>query len=110
MKTAHNASVLKALPSKMEHILSKTMKRAKRLMTDLSSTDRTRTSIFKGLGKKLKEKMEEFHVLRANTNEDYKEIIQMRYLTVTRENPNEKTFDLLISTGENETFLQKAIQ
>ncbi|KAL2900960.1 hypothetical protein RDABS01_026042 [Bienertia sinuspersici] len=54
--------------------------------------------------------MEEFRELRAKVNEEYKETIQRRYFTVTGENPDEKTLDLLISTGESETFLQKAIQ
>lgn len=41
------------------------------------------------------------HSLRVKLN---------RYFTVTGENPDEGTLDTLISTGQSETFLQKAIQ
>ncbi|KAL2924097.1 hypothetical protein RDABS01_015588 [Bienertia sinuspersici] len=78
-KLAHHASVVKALPSMMEQGVSQARKRVKLIMDQFnvleksneesqslpkygpsSSTDRTRTSIFRGLGKKLKEKMDEF--------------------------------------------------
>lgn len=38
------------------------------------------------------------------------DFIFFRYYTVTGENPDEATVDNLISTGQSETFLQKAIQ
>ncbi|CAH1452286.1 unnamed protein product [Lactuca virosa] len=41
---------------------------------------------------------------------EYRETVQRRYYTVTGENPDESTVDNLISTGQSETFLQKAIQ
>jgi syntaxin 1B/2/3 len=33
-----------------------------------------------------------------------------RYFTITGEKPDEQTIENLISSGESETFLQKAIQ
>lgn len=128
-KTAHNAGVVKALRSRMDQDVSQTLKKAKLIKDRLqaldksnaasrslpecgpgSSTDRTRTSVVGGLGKNLKDKMEEFQELREKINGEYRETVERRYYTVTGENPDEKTVDLLISTGESETFLQKAIQ
>jgi syntaxin 1B/2/3 len=75
-----------------------------------SSSDRTRSSVVNGLKKKLKDSMETFNRLRELISSEYRETVQRRYFTVTGENPDDKTLDLLISTGESETFLQKAIQ
>ncbi|XP_021771266.1 syntaxin-121-like [Chenopodium quinoa] len=128
-KTAHKSGVVKAIRSRMDQDVNQTMKKAKHIKECLqaldksnvasrslpdcgpgSTTDRTRTSVVGGLGKKLKDKMDEFQELRAKINEEYKETVGRRYYTVTGENPDEKTVDLLISSGESETFLQKAIQ
>ncbi|GLT60811.1 hypothetical protein SLA2020_335600 [Shorea laevis] len=75
-----------------------------------SSSDRTRTSVVNGLRKKLKDSMDSFNGLRQQISSEYRETVQRRYFTVTGENPDDKTVDLLISTGESETFLQRAIQ
>lgn len=128
-KTVHKVGVVKALRSRMDQDVNQTLKKAKHIKNCLqaldksneesrslpdcgpgSSTDRTRTSVVGGLGKQLKDKMEEFQELRSKINQEYKETVERRYFTVTGENPDEKTVDLLISSGESETFLQKAIQ
>ncbi|KAM2229644.1 hypothetical protein ACFX1S_014149 [Malus domestica] len=54
--------------------------------------------------------MDSFNDLRNKISSEHRETVQRRYFTVTGENPDDKTLDLLISTGESETFLQKAIQ
>lgn len=41
---------------------------------------------------------------------EYKETVGRRYFTVTGEKPSEDLIENLISSGESETFLQKAIQ
>jgi syntaxin 1B/2/3 len=41
---------------------------------------------------------------------EYKETVARRYYTVTGETAEESTIEALISSGESETFLQKAIQ
>jgi syntaxin 1B/2/3 len=41
---------------------------------------------------------------------DYKETVARRYYTVTGEKPEDSTIEALISSGESESFLQKAIQ
>ncbi|GMH22975.1 hypothetical protein Nepgr_024818 [Nepenthes gracilis] len=128
-KTLHNATAVKDLRSKMENDVAQVLKKAKTIKVKLealdrsnaanrqvpgcgpgSSADRTRTSVVGGLRKNLREKMEEFQELREMVSREYRETVARRYFTVTGENPDEKTLDLLINTGESETFLQKAIQ
>ncbi|KAB5552924.1 hypothetical protein DKX38_010235 [Salix brachista] len=128
-KTLHNARAVKDLRSKMDADVALALKKAKVIKVRLealdrsnaanrglpgcgpgSSSDRTRTSVVNGLRKKLKDLMESFNGLRQKISTEYRETVERRYFTVTGENPDEKTLDLLISTGESETFLQKAIQ
>ncbi|XP_023005689.1 syntaxin-121-like [Cucurbita maxima] len=128
-KTLHNAKAVKDLRSRMDSDVSLALKKAKLIKVRLealdrsnasnrtqpgcgpgSSSDRTRTSVLSGLRKKLQDSMEGFNNLRQQISSEYRETVQRRYFTVTGENPDEKTIDILISTGESETFLQKAIQ
>ncbi|KAF3964537.1 hypothetical protein ACB098_09G067800 [Castanea mollissima] len=128
-QTLHNAKAVKDLRSRMDADVSLALKKAKLIKVKLealdrsnasnrslpgcgpgSSSDRTRTSVVNGLRKKLKDSMESFNNLRQQISSEYRDTVQRRYFTVTGENPDDKTVDLLISTGESETFLQKAIQ
>ncbi|XP_034694691.1 syntaxin-121 [Vitis riparia] len=128
-KTLHNANSVKELRSRMDSHVSLALKKAKLIKLRLealdrsnaanrslpgcgpgSSSDRTRTSVVNGLRKKLRDSMDAFNSIRNQITSEYRETVQRRYFTVTGENPDEKTVDLLISTGESETFLQKAIQ
>ncbi|KAI3417773.1 uncharacterized protein J3R85_014228 [Psidium guajava] len=128
-KTLHNARAVKDLRARMDSDVAAALKKAKVVKVRLealeranaanrslpgcgpgSSSDRTRTSVLNGLRKKLKDNMEAFNKLREKISSEYRETVQRRYYTVTGENPDERTVDLLISTGESETFLQKAIQ
>lgn len=128
-QTLHNAKAVKDLRSRMDADVALSLKKAKLIKVKLealdrsnaanrslpgcgpgSSSDRTRTSVVNGLRKKLKDSMENFNNLRQKISSEYRETVQRRYFTVTGENPDDKTVDLLISTGESETFLQKAIQ
>ncbi|EYU18107.1 hypothetical protein ABFS82_10G060400 [Erythranthe guttata] len=128
-KTLHNSKAVKELRSRMDADVSASLKKAKLIKVRLealdrsnaanrsnpgcgpgSSSDRTRTSVVNGLRKKLQESMTRFNDLRQRMGSEYRETVQRRYYTVTGENPDEKTLDRLIETGESETFLQKAIQ
>ncbi|KAI4348868.1 hypothetical protein L6164_009537 [Bauhinia variegata] len=128
-KTLYNAKAAKDLRSRMDADVALALKKAKLVKLRLealdksneeslnmpgcgpgSSTDRTRTSVVSGLRNKLKDSMDSFNTLRQQISSEYRETVQRRYYTVTGENPDDKTIDLLISTGESETFLQKAIQ
>ncbi|KAK9715954.1 hypothetical protein RND81_06G201300 [Saponaria officinalis] len=128
-KTAHTAGSVKELRSRMDRDVGLALKKAKQIKVRLegldrsnaanrkeagcgpgSSADRTRTAVVSGLRAKMKEKMEEFQELRERVNGEYKETVKRRYFTVTGENADDDTVDVLISTGQSETFLQKAIQ
>ncbi|KAE8692528.1 SYP121 protein [Hibiscus syriacus] len=128
-KTLHNARAVKELRAKMDADVAMALEKAKVIKAGLeeldrsnaasrslpgfgpgSSSDRTRTSVVSGLRKKLKDSMESFSGLREKISSEYRETVQRRYFTVTGENPDDKTLDLLISTGESESFLQKAIE
>ncbi|MCD7455231.1 hypothetical protein HAX54_027443 [Datura stramonium] len=128
-KTLHNAKTVKDLRTKMDNDVSTALKKAKFIKVRLevldrsnaanrglpgcgpgSSSDRTRTSVVNGLRKKLQESMNQFNDLRQRMASEYRETVQRRYYTVTGENPDEGTLDNLISTGQSETFMQKAIQ
>ncbi|OIT32625.1 PREDICTED: syntaxin-121-like [Nicotiana attenuata] len=128
-KTLHNAKAVKDLRSNMDNDVSMALKKAKFIKVRLealdrsnaanrslpgcgpgSSSDRTRTSVVNGLRKKLQESMNQFNELRQKMASEYRETVQRRYYTVTGENPDEAVLDTLISTGQSETFLQKAIQ
>jgi syntaxin 1B/2/3 len=129
IKTVHNSKKVKELRSRMDSDVSQVLKRVKLIKGKLealersnaanrrvpgcgpgSSTDRTRTSVVSGLGKKLKTLMDDFQGLRARMNEEYKETVARRYFTVTGEKPDDDLIEEMISSGESETFLQKAIQ
>lgn len=128
-KTLHNAKAIKDLRARMDSDINQALKRAKLIKGRLealdrantanrnlpgcgpgSSADRTRVSIVSGLRKKLVDTMEKFRLLREQIGREYKETVERRYYTVTGEKPDEQTVETLISTGESETFLQKAIQ
>ena len=118
-QTLHNAKAVKDLRSRMDADVALSLKKAKLIKVKLealdrsnaanrslpgcgpgSSSDRTRTSVVNGLRKKLKDSMENFNNLRQKISSEYRETVQRRYFTVTGENPDDKTVDLLISTGQ----------
>ncbi|CAH2047880.1 unnamed protein product [Thlaspi arvense] len=129
-KTVHNAKKVKELRAKMDGDVSQVLKRVKMIKQKLealekanansrnvpgcgpgSSTDRTRTSVVSGLGKKLKDLMDSFQGLCARMNDEYKETVERSIHTSrTGEKADEQTIENLISSGESENFLQKAIQ
>lgn len=128
-KTAHNAKMVKELRARMDGDVEQVLRKAKGVKAKLealdksnaanrklpgcgpgSSADRTRTSVVSGLGKKLKDLMDDFQGLRTRMAAEYKETVGRRYFTITGEKPDEQTIENLISSGESETFLQKAIQ
>ncbi|CAH9127747.1 unnamed protein product [Cuscuta epithymum] len=128
-KSLHNAREVKDLRKVMDGGVSSALKKAKIVKVRLealdrsnaanrsipgcgpgSSTDRTRSSVVSGLRKNLVDSMNRFNELRQKMAAEYRETVQRRYRTVTGEAPEEAVLDDLISTGESETFLQKAIQ
>lgn len=129
IKTVHNSKTVKELRAQMDSDVSQVLKHVKLIKGKLealersnaanlripgcgpgSSTDRTRMSVVSGLGKKLKTLMDDFQGLRGRMNEEYKETVARRYFTVTGEKADNELIEEMISSGESETFLQKAIQ
>ncbi|MED6133240.1 hypothetical protein PIB30_026565 [Stylosanthes scabra] len=128
-KIVHNAKTMKDLRSRMDQDVSQVLKRVKMIKGKLealeksnaenrklpgcgpgSSADRTRSSVVSGLGKKLKDLMDDFQGLRARMQAEYKETVERRYFTITGEKADEDTIENLIASGESESFMQKAIQ
>ncbi|ONK76582.1 uncharacterized protein A4U43_C03F29810 [Asparagus officinalis] len=128
-KLAHSATVVKELRSRMDKDVEQVLRKAKMVKGKLealeksnaasravpgcgpgSSADRTRTSVVGGLGKKLKDLMDGFQGLRARMAEEYKETVGRRYFTVTGKQADDDTIESMISSGESENFLQKAIE
>ncbi|XP_020595981.1 syntaxin-124-like [Phalaenopsis equestris] len=128
-KSAHNAKTMKSLRARMDADTDQVLRRAKSVKQKLesldrankanrsihgceqgSSVDRTRTSVVAGLGKRLKDLMDDFQSLRARMADDYREMVGRRYYTVTGEQADEETIEILISSGKGESFFQKAIQ
>ncbi|KAF5783767.1 putative target SNARE coiled-coil domain, syntaxin-19 [Helianthus annuus] len=128
-KTLHSANSIKSLKTKMDNDVALSLKKAKLIKTGLealdrsnetnrslpgcgpgSSTDRTQISVVNGVRNQLKVFMKSFNELREKMAAEHRETVQRRYYTVTGENADESTLEKLISTGESETFLQKAIQ
>ncbi|XP_071700849.1 syntaxin-125-like [Rutidosis leptorrhynchoides] len=128
-KTVHDAKNMKQLRSKMDSDVSQVLKRVRVIKGKIealdkanithrklpgcgpgSSADRTRSSVVSGLGKKLKSMMDDFQSLRTRMNEEYKETVTRRYFTITGEKANDEVIENLISNGEGEDFMQKAIQ
>ncbi|XP_071701253.1 syntaxin-125-like [Rutidosis leptorrhynchoides] len=128
-KTVHDAKNMKQLRSKMDKDIEQVLKRVRVIKGKIealdkanishrklpgcgpgSSADRTRSSVVSGLGKKLKSMMDDFQSLRTRMNEEYKETVARRYFTITGEKANDEVIENLISNGEGEDFMQKAIQ
>ncbi|XP_022747124.1 syntaxin-132-like [Durio zibethinus] len=72
--------------------------------------DRSRTATTLAVKKKLKDKMAEFQTLRETIHQEYREVVERRFFTVTGTRPDEETIEKLIDTGDSEQIFQKAIQ
>lgn len=74
-----------------------------------SAAERTRTTITNSLKKKLSDLMQDFTGLRNNIMNQYRDVVDRRYYTVTGEKASDEQIDQLIETGEAENLFQKAI-
>lgn len=74
-----------------------------------SATERTRTSVTNSLKRKLSEIMDEFTALRSNIMQQYRDVVERRFFTVTGDKASDDQIDTLIETGEAENLFQKAI-
>ncbi|KAK7396775.1 hypothetical protein VNO78_17933 [Psophocarpus tetragonolobus] len=128
-KALHSPKGVRDLRSRMDLDIALSLTKAKHVKTRLESlhranqaslslpdcgpgsySHRTRTALVGALTNNLKHSMDTFNTLRDQISYEYRDTLQRRYYAVTGHNPDQQTIDLLISTGESETFLQKAIQ
>jgi pantetheine-phosphate adenylyltransferase/syntaxin 1B/2/3 len=118
-KSTHSAKVLRGLRDRMESdivaVLRKAMivkarlesldrsnisnRRVSELYKEGSPIDRTRISVTNGSKVKLREIMNEFHILRQKILSDYKNDLKRRYYTATGEEPSEEEIENMISGG-----------
>lgn len=117
-KTLHNGKAMEDLRFSMEAEVALALETAKFVRFQLealeranadhrslpgrgpgSSSDRSRTSVVISLWKKLKDSLDGFNELRHQINTEHRETVQRQYFTVTGNNPDDSTLDLLISSG-----------
>ncbi|KAL1336281.1 hypothetical protein HN51_030671 [Arachis hypogaea] len=129
-KSLHKPDALKSLRTRINSDIVTLLKKARAIRAHLEDMDkansanrrlsglkdgtttaiyRTRIAVTNGLRKKLKELMMEFQGLRQRMMTEYKETVGRRYFTVTGEYPDEEVIEKIISNGEEEEFLGKAI-
>ncbi|KAJ4730013.1 putative Syntaxin [Melia azedarach] len=128
-KSVTKASAMKAIKKRMEKDVDEVGKTARNVKVKLeainkenlanrqkpgcekgTSVDRSRMNVTNALAKRFKELMTEFQTLRQRIQDEYREVVERRVITVTGTRPDEKTIDDLIETGNSEQIFQKAIQ
>ncbi|XP_047974004.1 syntaxin-132-like isoform X1 [Salvia hispanica] len=75
-----------------------------------TAVDRSRTNMTNALTKKFRDLMTEFQTLRQRIEEEYREVVERRVVTVTGSRPDEETINTLIETGNSEQIFQQAMQ
>ncbi|GMJ04552.1 syntaxin of plants 131 [Hibiscus trionum] len=128
-KSVTKASAMKAMKKRMEKDIDEVGKIARNVKARLeainkdnlanrkkpgcekgTSIDRSRTNVTNAVATRFKDLMMEFQTLRQTIQDEYREIIERRLITVTGTRPDEQTIDRLIETGNSEQIFQKAIQ
>ncbi|XP_031278656.1 syntaxin-132-like [Pistacia vera] len=128
-KSVTKASAMKAIKKRMEKDIDEVGKIARNVKAKLeainrenlanrqkpgcekgTSVDRSRMNVTNALTKKFKEILTEFQTLRQRIQDEYREVVERRVITVTGSRPDEETIDNLIETGNSEQIFQKAIQ
>ncbi|CDO99623.1 unnamed protein product [Coffea canephora] len=118
-KTVPDAAKMKELRARMDsdvdHVsmLAKSIKKRVEALEFMSSTDtidRTMISVVMGLGKKLRDMMDEFQGLRVKMATVYKETVESKYYSITGEKQYIEAIENLASTGRLEDSLEEAIQ
>nr|AFK41186.1 unknown [Lotus japonicus] len=65
-----------------------------------TGVDRARMNMANALTKKFKDLMIEFQTLRQRIQDEYREVVERRVITVTGSRPDDETIDNLIETGK----------
>ncbi|KAL6880177.1 hypothetical protein ACP4OV_011742 [Aristida adscensionis] len=128
-KAVTKASAMKAIKQRMDRDIDEVAKVARMAKTKVdelekdnlsnrqkpgcgkgSAVDRSREQTTGAVKKKLKERMDDFQVLREAIRQEYREVVERRVYTVTGNRPDEETIDDLIETGKSEQIFKDAIQ
>ncbi|XP_027062563.1 syntaxin-132-like isoform X1 [Coffea arabica] len=128
-KSVTKASAMKAIRKRMEKDVDEVGKIARGVKAKLEAlnrdnlanrqkpgcgkgtgVDRSRTNMTNALTKKFKDLMIEFQNLRQRIDDEYREVVERRVITVTGTRPDEETINHLIETGSSEQIFQTAIQ
>ncbi|XP_022895003.1 syntaxin-132-like [Olea europaea var. sylvestris] len=128
-KSVTKASAMKAIRKRMEKDVDEVGKIARNVKAKIeainkdnlanrqkpgcekgTAVDRSRMNMTNSLTKKFKELMIAFQTLRQKIDEEYREVVERRVITVTGSRPDEETINNLIETGNSEQIFQKAIQ
>ncbi|CAI9090306.1 OLC1v1025053C1 [Oldenlandia corymbosa var. corymbosa] len=128
-KSVTKASAMKAIRKRMEKDVDEVGKIARGVKAKLealnkdnlanrqkrgcekgSGVDRSRNTMTYALTKKFKDLMKDFQTLRQRIDDEYREVVERRVITVTGTRPDEETINHLIETGTGEQIFQKAIQ
>ncbi|KAM6549064.1 hypothetical protein CsatB_020740 [Cannabis sativa] len=128
-KSVTKASAMKAIKKRMEKDIDEVLQIARNVKGKLelinkdnlfnrqkpgcekgTGVDRARMNMTNALTKKFRDIMSEFQTLRQRIQDEYREVVERRVMTVTGTRPDEETIDNLIETGNSEEIFQKAIQ
>ncbi|CAL1406964.1 unnamed protein product [Linum trigynum] len=128
-KTVTKASSMKAIKKRMEKDIDEVGKTARFVKAKLEAinkdnlanrqkpgcgkgtgVDRARMNVSNSLTKRFRDLMTEFQTLRQKIQDEYREVVERRVMTVTGTTPNEETIDQLIETGDSEQIFQNAMQ
>lgn len=128
-KSVTKASSMKAIKKRMEKDVDEVGKVARAVKAKLQAinkdnlanrqkpgcekgtgVDRARMNVTNALTKRFRDLMTEFQTLRQKIQDEYREVVERRVITVTGTRPDEETIDHLIETGNSEQIFQKAIQ
>lgn len=128
-RSVTKASTMKALRKRMEKDIDEVGKIARNVKAKIeainkenlanrqkpgcgkgTSVDRSRTNMTNALTKKFRDVMTEFQTLRQRIDNEYREVVERRVITVTGTRPDEETINNLIETGNGEQIFQNASQ
>ncbi|CAI0550596.1 unnamed protein product [Linum tenue] len=128
-KTVTKASSMKAIKKRMEKDIDEVGKTARFVKAKLEAinkdnlanrqkpgcgkgtgVDRARMNVSNSLTKRFRDLMTEFQTLRQKIQDEYREVVERRVMTVTGTTPDEETIDQLIETGDSEQIFQNAMQ
>ncbi|GKD48396.1 syntaxin-132-like protein isoform X1, partial [Tanacetum coccineum] len=123
-KSVTKASAMKAIRKRMEKDVDEVGKIARNVKSRIEAINKE-VFLFSGndmsilgngsrrvssLAKKFRDIMTEFQTLRQKIDDEYREVVERRVITVTGTRPDEETINNLIETGNSEQIFQNAMK